>query len=93
LCGKLLVEYRREPDGVQPSLLRDEPPGLRCCPRNPSHDVDAVFMPHGTLLEEACKVAEDLGLPSWWLHEQRAFTSPGKKTPVNAGCSIIRHGA
>jgi len=50
-------------------------------------------MPHGTLLEEACKVAEDLGLPSWWLHEQRACTSPGKKTPVNAGCSIIRHGA
>jgi hypothetical protein len=61
-----------------------------------TRDVDAVFMPHGIVLEEARKVAEDLGLPYWWLNEQAsvtsrpAFTSPGKKTPANAGCSIIR---
>ena len=35
-----------------------------------TRDVDAVFMPHGIVLEEARKVAEDLGLPRWWLNEQ-----------------------
>jgi hypothetical protein len=53
--------------------------------------VDAVFMPHGIVLEEASKVAEDLGLPRWWLNEQASVLDrPGKKTPVSAGCSIIR---
>jgi hypothetical protein len=29
-----------------------------------TRDVDAVFMPHGIVLEEARKVAEDLGYPT-----------------------------
>ena len=28
-----------------------------------TRDVDAMFMPHGIVLEEARKVADDLGLP------------------------------
>jgi hypothetical protein len=53
-----------------------------------TRDVDAVFKPHGIVLEGARKVADDLGLPSWWLNEQ-ASTSPAKKTPASAGYSII----
>ena len=34
-----------------------------------TRDVDAVFKPHGIVLEEARKVADDLGLPYWWLNE------------------------
>jgi hypothetical protein len=29
-----------------------------------------VFQPHGVVLEEAHAVAEELGLPQWWLNEQ-----------------------
>jgi len=55
-----------------------------------TRDVDAVFKPHGIVLEEARKVADDLGLPRpGGLTSRRAFTSPGKKTPASAGCSII----
>lgn len=32
--------------------------------------VDALFKPHGIVLEEAQAVAADLGLPHWWLNEQ-----------------------
>jgi hypothetical protein len=55
-----------------------------------TRDVDAVFILHGIVLEEARKVAEDLGLPRWGLTSRRVFTSPGKKTPASAGYSIIR---
>jgi hypothetical protein len=42
-----------------------------------TRDVDAVFKPHGIVLEEARKVADDLGLPYWWLNEQAsAYGSP-----------------
>jgi hypothetical protein len=34
-----------------------------------TRDVDARFVPHGIVLEEARRVAEDLGLPPWWLNE------------------------
>jgi len=53
-----------------------------------TRDVDAVFKPHGIVLEEARKVADDLGLPHWWLNEQ-ASASPAKKTPASAGYSIV----
>lgn len=33
-------------------------------------DVDATFVPHGVVLEEARNVAQSLGLPPWWLNEQ-----------------------
>lgn len=35
--------------------------------RRATRDIDAVFQPHGIVLEEAGAVAKDLGLPRWWL--------------------------
>jgi len=35
-----------------------------------TRDVDSLFVPHGVVLEEARNVAQDLGLPAWWLNEQ-----------------------
>lgn len=42
--------------------------------RRATRDIDAVFKPHGVVLEEARAVAEELGLPPWWLNEQAAST-------------------
>lgn len=38
-----------------------------------TRDVDAVFVPHGIVMEEAQRVAKDLHLPTWWLNEQASF--------------------
>jgi hypothetical protein len=38
--------------------------------RRATRDVDAVFVPHGIVLDEARIVAAELGLPAWWLNEQ-----------------------
>lgn len=38
--------------------------------RRATRDIDAVFSPHGVVLEEARVVGRELGLPSWWLNEQ-----------------------
>jgi hypothetical protein len=38
--------------------------------RRATRDIDAVFKPHGIVLEEARTVADELGLPDWWLNEQ-----------------------
>jgi predicted nucleotidyltransferase len=46
-----------------------------------TRDVDALFVPHGVVLEEARKVAEDLGLPPWWLNEQASVYISGKDDP------------
>lgn len=35
-----------------------------------TRDVDATFVPHGVVLEEARNVADTMGLPPWWLNEQ-----------------------
>ena len=35
-----------------------------------TRDVDATFVPHGVVLEEARNVAQMMGLPPWWLNEQ-----------------------
>jgi predicted nucleotidyltransferase len=35
-----------------------------------TRDVDATFLPHGIVLEEARNVAEAMGLPPWWLNDQ-----------------------
>ena len=43
-----------------------------------TRDVDARFLPHGIVLEEAMRVADDLGLPSWWLNEQASVYISGK---------------
>lgn len=38
--------------------------------RRATRDIDAVFRPHGVVLEEARAVARELGWPQWWLNEQ-----------------------
>jgi hypothetical protein len=43
-----------------------------------THDVDARFLPHGIVLDEARRVADDLGLPPWWLNEQASVYISGK---------------
>ena len=46
-----------------------------------TRDVDAQFLPHGIVLEEARQVARDLGLPPWWLNEQATAYISGKDDP------------
>jgi len=38
--------------------------------RRVTRDIDAVFQPHGAVIEEAWKVADELGMPRWWLNDQ-----------------------
>jgi Nucleotidyltransferase of unknown function (DUF6036) len=46
--------------------------------RRATRDIDAVFKPHGIVVEEARAVAEELGLPHWWLNEQASvYIAPG----------------
>lgn len=46
--------------------------------RRATRDIDAVFLPHGIVLEEAHALADELGLPRWWLNEQAsAYVAPG----------------
>lgn len=46
--------------------------------RRATRDIDAIFQPHGVVLDEARAVADELGLPSWWLNEQAsAYVAPG----------------
>jgi hypothetical protein len=35
-----------------------------------TRDVDSLFIPHGVVLEEAWNVAQELGLPRWWLRQR-----------------------
>ena len=50
-----------------------------------TRDVDATFLPHGIVLEEARNVAEAMGLPPWWGSTIRpARMSPTSTTPVSA---------
>ena len=46
--------------------------------RRATRDVDALFKPHGIVLEEARAVATELGLPGWWLNKQASsYVAPG----------------
>lgn len=46
--------------------------------RRATRDVDALFKPHGIVREEALNVADELGLPRWWLNEQASsYVAPG----------------
>jgi len=46
--------------------------------RRSTRDIDAVFQPHGIVLDEAKAVANELGLPQWWLNEQASvYVAPG----------------
>jgi hypothetical protein len=55
------------------------PPWLWLTMLRVTRDVDAVFKPHGIVLDEARKVADDLGLPYWWLNEQASVYISGKE--------------
>src|SRR5216684_9201353 len=44
-----------------------------------TRDIDATFVPHGVVIEEARNVADDLGLPRWWLNEQASVYISGKE--------------
>ena len=46
-----------------------------------TRDVDAIFVPHGVVLEEARAVANELGLPPWWLNEQASVYVSGRDDP------------
>jgi hypothetical protein len=46
-----------------------------------TRDVDARFVPHGIVTDEARDVADDLGLPHWWLNEQASVYISGKDDP------------
>jgi hypothetical protein len=49
--------------------------------RQSTRDIDAVFQPHGVVLDEARAVADELGLPQWWLNEQAsAYVAPDGDT-------------
>ncbi len=46
--------------------------------RRATRDIGAVFKPHGVVLDEAWAVADELGLPRWWLNEQASsYVAPG----------------
>jgi hypothetical protein len=46
--------------------------------RRSTRDIDAIFVPHGIVVDEARTVAAELGLPSWWLNEQASsYVAPG----------------
>jgi predicted nucleotidyltransferase len=46
-----------------------------------TRDVDAMFVPHGVVIEESRAVAEELGLPPWWINEQASVYVSGKDDP------------
>lgn len=57
-----------------------------------TRDVDARFVPHGIVLEEARRVADDLGLPPWWLNEQATAYDPGNAAFLTIqGCASWQH--
>jgi len=46
--------------------------------RRATRDIDAVFEPHGIVVDEVHEVAAELGLPPWWLNEQASvYVAPG----------------
>ena len=46
-----------------------------------TRDVDATFVPHGVVMEEARNVAQAMGLPPWWLNEQASAYVSNKNDP------------
>lgn len=62
--------------------------------RRATRDIDAVFQPHGVVLDEARAVADELGLPHWWLNEQAsAYVAPGGDTTAPASSTILAFGS
>ena len=64
--------------------------------RRATRDVDALFKPHGIVLEEAHAVGAELGLPPWWLNEQASsYVAPGgdpsaSRVSDHPGCASSR---
>jgi hypothetical protein len=58
--------------------------------RPATRDVDAIWQPHGAVLEEAWAVAADRGLPRSWLNEQAGSYLPAG---ARSGDAIAYHGA
>jgi hypothetical protein len=53
--------------------------------RRSTRDIDAIFEPHGIVLDEARAVAAQLGLPNWWLNEQAsAYVAGGGDVSAHA---------
>jgi hypothetical protein len=76
LLGQRLQEQNLSADvfvfgGAAMVLGFDARPGTR--------DVDALWKPQGAVLNVAWQVADELGLPKWWLNEQA-----GSYLPPNA---------
>lgn len=46
-----------------------------------TRDVDAMFVPHGVVVEESRAVAQELCLPPWWLNEQASIYVSGEADP------------
>jgi hypothetical protein len=45
--------------------------------RRSTRDIDALFQPHSVVVAEARAVAQERGLPVWWLNEQAsAYVAP-----------------
>ena len=55
-----------------------------------TRDVDAMFKPHGIVHEEAVRVADDLGLPRWWLNEQASTYISGKEDADSQRPTLMR---
>jgi hypothetical protein len=49
--------------------------------RRMTRDVDAMFLPHGIVQDEARSVAQELQLPAWWLNEQASVYVSAKDDP------------
>ncbi len=45
--------------------------------RRVTRAVGALFHPHNVVIQEAARVARDLGLPPWWLNEQASVYVAG----------------
>jgi hypothetical protein len=55
-----------------------------------TRDVDATFVPHGVVLEEARNVADAMGLPPWWLNEQASAYVSTQNDAGKVSASLAR---
>jgi Nucleotidyltransferase of unknown function (DUF6036) len=53
--------------------------------RRATRDIDAIFEPHGVVVEEAWAVANELGWPRWWLNEQASACRAGRRSGRSQG--------
>lgn len=58
--------------------------------RRATRDIDALFKPHGVVVEEARTVAVELDLPPWWLNEQASVYVARGGDPGHSESSTIQ---